>query len=257
MTVDFGRTARDYAAYRVGFPDELFGRLSALGACSAGQKVLDLGTGTGALARGFAQRGLHATGLDPADALLAEARRLDADAGVQVDYRVGRAESTGLQTGAFDVVSAGQCWHWFDAPRAATEIRRLLRPGGALVVCSLDYLVLPGNVCAATEELILARNPGWRWAGGCGIHPRWVHDADLAGFERLESFSFDLVIPFTHEAWRGRIRACNGVGASLPDRAVADFDAALADLLADAFRSEPLEVLHRVWALVARSPSPR
>ena len=61
---DFGRTAEDYACYRAGFPDSFFARLEALGVAAPGRKLLDLGTGAGTLARGFASRGLEVTGLD-------------------------------------------------------------------------------------------------------------------------------------------------------------------------------------------------
>jgi SAM-dependent methyltransferase len=255
VTVDFGRTAADYAAYRAGFPDEFFSRLSDAGVGRAGQRAVDLGTGTGTLARGLARRGCIVTGVDPAAAMLDEARRLDAPAGVRVTYRVGRAEDTGLSSQQWDVVSAGQCWHWFDRPRAAEEARRLLVAGGTLVICHMDYLSLAGNVCAATEALILEHNPDWSMAGGTGIHAEWTIDAAEAGFIGLETFSFDLEIPYSHEAWRGRMRSCNGVGASLPTPAVAEFDAALGHLLATRFPDQPLAVPHRVWALIARAPA--
>jgi len=77
VAVDFARTADDYARHRAGFPDALFERLLQAGVIGAGQRLLDLGTGTGTLARGFARRGLRVTGLDPAGALLEQARRLD------------------------------------------------------------------------------------------------------------------------------------------------------------------------------------
>lgn len=255
MTVEFGRTAQDYATYRVGFPDEFFSRLAAMNVGLRGQHVVDLGTGTGALARAFARRGCAVTGVDPAQAMLSQARRLDADAGVRVTYRVGCAEDTGLDGARWDVVSAGQCWHWFDRPRAAREARRLLAVGGALVICHMDYLPLADNVCAATEALILEHNPSWTMAGGTGIHADWLRDAAEAGFSGLETFSFDVDVPYSHEAWRGRMRSCNGVGATLPDSTVADFDAALALLLARRFPGEPLSVPHRVWALIARAPA--
>src|SRR3974390_1643090 len=147
--VDFGRTAADYPAYRAGYPDELFARLRAMGVGRRGQRVLDLGTGTGALARGFARAGCAVTGLDPARALLEQARRLDAVAGVQTVYVVGCAGDAGLGGGRWDAVTAGQCWHRFDRDRAAAEARRLLTAGGSLAICHLDYLSSPGNVCAA------------------------------------------------------------------------------------------------------------
>jgi SAM-dependent methyltransferase len=254
MIVDFGPTASDYAAYRAYFPDEFFSRLGAMNVGLGGQRVVDLGTGTGMLARGFARRGCVVTGIDPAQAMLGHARRLDAEVGVKVTYRVSRAEDTGLGAARWDVVSAGQSWHWFDRPRAGNEARRLLVAGGALVICHMDYLPWAGNVCAATEALILEHNPSWTMAGGTGIHADWTLDVAGAGFTGLETFSFDVDVPYSHQGWRGRMRSCNGVGASLPKPAVAEFDTALARMLAESF-PEPLAVPHRVWALIARAPA--
>jgi SAM-dependent methyltransferase len=252
--VDFGRTARDYAAHRAGFPKELFDRLAAMGIGRSGQRLLDLGTGTGTLARGFARRGASVVGTDPSEPLLVEARRLSTDEGAQVDYRVGRAEDIDSDDAAFDVVTAGQCWHWFDRPAAAAESFRVLVPGGAIAICHFDWLPLPGNVVAATEALILQYNPEWPYSGGLGMYPLWTLDVAEAGFSAIETFSFDVAVAYSHGAWRGRIRASAGVAATLPLDAVAAFDAELARLLEQDFPHEPLAVPHRVWSLVARVP---
>ncbi len=255
MQVDFGRTAADYARHRAGFPEELFERLAARGIGCPGQRVLDLGSGTGSLARGFARRGARVTALDVSEDLLVQARALAAEEGVEIETLRAPAEDSGLPAAAFEVISAGQCWHWFDRPRAAAEARRLLAPGGRLAICHFDWLPLPGNVVAATEALIEAHNPAWTLGGGDGFYPAWADDAAGAGFGDIESFSFEKSIPYGHEAWRGRIRASAGVGGSLSPEAVAAFDRALAALLAAEFPGEPLQVPHRCFALTANAPS--
>jgi len=252
--IDFGKTAQDYRTHRAGFPPALLERLRAFGVGGAGQAVLDLGTGTGTLARQLAQGGATVTGLDPAAPMLDQARALDEEAGVSVDYRVGRAEHTGLADATFDAVTAGQCWHWFDRAAAAAEVFRLLKPGGRVALCHFDWLPIPGNVVAATEALILKHNPAWHMAGGDGTHGPWFADLAVAGFRDLESFSFDVDVPYSHEAWRGRIRASAGVAASLAPDQVAAFDDDHAALLAEQFPEEPLAVPHRTWALVGVKP---
>jgi SAM-dependent methyltransferase len=223
------------------------------------QRIVDLGTGTGALARAFAQRGSLVTGVDPAEPLLEQARRLASGAGLSVDFRSGRAEDTGLPSATFDAVTAGQCWHWFDRAAAAREARRLLRRGGALVIAHFDWIPLAGDVVERTEALIERYNPEQpklhlRFGFGVGLYPQWLHDMAGAGFEKIETFSFDTPVPYTHEGWRGRIRASQGVGAMLPPDVVQRFDAELAAELAAHFPSEPMLILHRAFAVVGRGP---
>jgi len=252
---DFGKTSADYGRFRQGFPAAFFARLAAFDVGGPGRRVLDVGTGTGTVARGLALGGAAVVGLDPSPAMLAEGVRLDAEAGVTVVRLVARAEAAPFRDGAFDVVTAGQCWHWFDRARAAAEARRLLLPGGRLVIAHFDWIPAAGNVVEATERLIRRHNPAWTFGGGLGIYPMWLRDAADAGFRNLETFSFDVDVPYSHEAWRGRIRASAGVGPSLAPDAVAAFDAEHAAMLARDFAAEPLAVPHRVWALVARAPA--
>lgn len=167
-------------------------------------------------------------------------------------YWLAAAEDTGLPAHAWDVVSAGQCWHWFDRPRAAAEARRLLAEDGVLAICYRDYVTTPGSVAAASEELVPAHHPGWPLAKGIDSHPERIHDLGTAGFDHVETFTFSITVEFTHEQWRGRMRSSNGVAASLPAAAVAAFDSDLARLLRQRFPQEPLTVPHRIWGLVAR-----
>ncbi len=252
--VDFGRTARDYRRHRPGFPESLLERVGERRPIAAGQDVLDLATGTGTLGRLFAQRGARVVGLDRAASLIEQAKVIDAELGTDATrYVVATAEATGLETGAFDWVAAGQCWHWFERAPTAAEALRLLKPGGHLLIAHFDWLPLPGNVVTATENLIRSFNPSWAMHGGTGIYPDWPLEVRAAGFEDLEILTYDVDQPFRPEDWRGRIRASAGVGASLSEDRVQEFDTELAALLAREFPDDPLQVPHRVFALTARA----
>jgi SAM-dependent methyltransferase len=252
--VDFGRTAADYATHRAGFPPSFYVHLARRGIDVAGARLVDLGTGTGTLARGFARRGAQVTGIDPAVPMLEQAQQLAAAEQLHVDFIEGRAEATGIAAGSVDIVTAGQCWHWFDRATAAAECRRILRPGGVLVIGHFDWIPLPGNVVAATEALIKRHNPAWRFDGGYGVHGHWLTDMGTAGFLDIESESYDEWPQYSHAAWRGRVRASAGIAATLNAAAVAAFDAELAALLARDFPTEPLAVHHRIFMACAHKP---
>ena len=128
----------------------------------------------------------------------------------------------------------------------------MLKPEGRLVIANLDWVPWEDNVVAATEALILEHNPEWTLAGSDGLPTHHVPDVQRAGFVGLETFSYDLDLTYTHEAWRGRIRASAGVAATLDGPATEQFDSELRALLAESFPSDPLAVPHRIFVLTAR-----
>ena len=251
--VDFGLTAGDYAAHRAGFPNSFFDLLEEHVMPIQGIRAVDLGTGTGSVARALALRGARTViGVDPSEALTTQAKNLDEAAGVQVEYVHTTAESTGLPAQSADLVIAAQCWWWFEAESAVREAHRLLAPDGHIVIASLDWLPLPESVPEATELLIRQANPGWTLYGGTGQHPGWLDDLRQGGFSNAGYFQYDLYIPYMHEAWRGRIRASAGIGATLTPDQVATFDQTLADMLVERFSWQPLLVPHRIYAAIGR-----
>lgn len=251
---DFGLTSTDYATHRAGFPKAFIQRIADAGGIGAGCRLLDLGTGTGTLARDFARLGAEVTGLDRSPGMLETASALAGGEGLSIRFLAGDAAATGLADDAFDLAIAGQCWHWFDAPAAAREMRRLLRPGGGMVICHFDWLPLAGNLVQTTEKLIAEFSPDWPMGGGTGLYPRWLSDLAEAGFKGIESHSFDVAQPYRPEDWRGRVRASAGVGGSLPPEEVARFDDRLAEIMARDFPGDLLAVPHRCWWVQAVNP---
>ena len=249
----FGSAASDYALHRADFPVAGMERLVALGVGIPGQRLLALGCGTGTLARQFAMRGCTVTGADVDARMLDAARGLAAAGDMQIEWLECSAEETGLPSGSYDVVTAAQCWHWFDGEVAASEVRRLLVKGGRVGVCGFDWLPLPDTVSGVTEALIQAHNPSWTLGGVRDPGPEVRRQLGGAGFVVLETFIFDLDVPYSADSWRRR----SGASAAILDlsaEAATAFDAQLADLLAERFPGDYLIAPHRVWASVAQSP---
>jgi SAM-dependent methyltransferase len=248
IAVDFGRAAGDYARHRQGFPPEFFARLGALGLIVAGKRALDVGAGTGALARAFVADGADVTALDPSAPMLREARALEP----RLRCAVGRAEALPFVAGAFDLVSAATCWHWFDRAAAAREARRVLAPGGALLIAHHDFHRLPDGVVAATFEAIRQFEAGPPPAHQpTFVYPYWLDDLSAAGFLSFEAFAFSDVAEYSHEGWIGRMRA-NGRVTAFDAHTLRSWEAALRRRLMERFPAEPLAVPHRVFALLAR-----
>jgi SAM-dependent methyltransferase len=248
--IDYGRAAEDYGAYRQGFPAEFFTRLQKLKVGLAGQRVLDLGTGTGLVAREFARRGCLVTGADFSARLLAVAERVNKGEVVRPRYLRLRAESTKLPNASFDVVSAGTAWHLFNRIVAAREARRLLRPGGHLVIAHLDWHPAAGSVAAATLRLMARYGPE-RVAPVTFLYPTWAEELMAAGFSNWEVFGFTCTLNYTPEAWRGRVRASKRGAASMDKSELGKFDASLGRMLTRRFPGPVLAVEHRVFAVVA------
>lgn len=246
--VDFGRTSKDYAQHRAGFPDSFFAEIKKRAWLTESKTLLDIGTGTGTLARGFAKQGLMVTGLDPAENQINAARDLDATAGMNIAYVVSGAEHIPLPARSFDRVTAGQCWHWLDPEKVAAELRRVLKPQGKAVIAYFDWVHRQGNPVDVMAQLREKYNPGWKGEFPLGFYPQGPGDLKLDGFTASDSFMYHEDVPYTHAGWRGRMRAYAGIGGSLPQEKVDAFDDEFTVALQAHFPADVMQVEHKVWA---------
>jgi len=99
-----------------------------------GKTVLDLGCGSGESLCVLVHRGARAIGIDISPELIELARRRLREGRVDADVRVGSAYDTELPDGSVDVVFCMSLIHHLDIPRVRDEMRRVLRPGGFVVL---------------------------------------------------------------------------------------------------------------------------
>ncbi|HEX3232895.1 MAG TPA: class I SAM-dependent methyltransferase [Gemmatimonadales bacterium] len=122
----------------------------------AGTRVLDVGCGTGVLLGRLVGRSpfREVTGVDLSPGMVAQARRrLPAS----VRLLVGDAEALPFAAASFDVVVSASSFHYWTAPtRGLDELRRVLRPGGHLVITDWcdDYLA-----CRLCDRVLRLVNP--------------------------------------------------------------------------------------------------
>jgi SAM-dependent methyltransferase len=165
----FATTAELYEQYRPPYSAEFFRAVAHRLTLSRQQALIDLGTGPGLLALGFAPYAGRVVGVDPEPKMLSAARAAAARAGADVTFVEGRAEDLPRDIGGFDVVTIGRALHWMDPSALGPLFARLVAPGGAIVVCA-SFSVRDG------------RNP---WLGDYDVARRnWSDSGLLVGADK-------------------------------------------------------------------------
>lgn len=251
--INWGKASHDYAKYRPGPPHSLYQMLISLGIGLPGQKALDQGTGTGVFGRQLAKQGCHVIGTDPSEIQIQYARELAQEEGLtQIQFVVSSAEENPFPNQSFDLITASQCFVYFDRLRWIPEAKRLLKPGGKIVTTFFQWLPLEDTISGATEKLVLKYNPHWT-AHSLKGHVNQFEDWFQKDFKQTALLVYDEDILFTRETWRGRIRSLRAIGPTLSPEEVKAFDIeheALLDSIAGQQFVIPHRVITRVFSLL-------
>ena len=205
----FGSDAARYDRARPRYPDAMVARILA---GSPGRDVLDVGCGTGIVARQFQAAGCRVLGIDVDERMVAFARLTGLEvelANFEAWHRAGRS---------FDAVVCGQAWHWVDPVAGAAKAAEALRPDGRLAVF--------WNVAQPAPELAEALSgayrralPGSPFASGVlpGLDGYAAYLADAAdgmrqtgAFADPEQWSFAWDHEYTREQWLERVPTFSG-----------------------------------------------
>ena len=125
----FSDRAADYAAYRPSYPDACIDELLRGVGFPGMLTIADVGAGTGIMARLLADRGSLVAAVEPNAAM-----RNKAEPHERVLWQDGSAEATGLNDSSVNLLVCAQAFHWFNAPKAFSEFRRVLKGTGRLAL---------------------------------------------------------------------------------------------------------------------------
>ncbi len=211
---DWGNTSKDYAKYRDVYPKEFYQRILDLGLCKDGQKVLDIGTGTGVLPRNMYKFGAEWTGTDISENQIEQAKLLAAEQKMNIDFYACAAEKVDYPDNTFDVITICQCIWYLDAKIVAEKFSKMLKRDGKLLILYMGWLPYEDSIAGKSEEIILKHNPNWS-AYGDTVQPVYVPEELMDYFDVIVRDEFRVDVPFTRDGWHGRMRASRGVGAAM------------------------------------------
>ena len=237
---DFGRTSSDYAKYRDIYPKEFYDKIIERGLCLKGQKVLDMGTGTGALPRNLYKYGAKWTGTDISKEQIEQAKILSK--GMNIDYYAMPAEELDFADNSYDVITACQCFWYFNHEKIMPDLCRILKPDGHILVLYMAWLPFEDKIAGESEKLVLKYSPEWTGAGET-LKPIYIPECYNKNFEIVYREEYKLKVHFTAESWNGRMKSCRGIGASLSGKEISAWEKEHLKLLSE-IAPEEFDILH-------------
>jgi SAM-dependent methyltransferase len=150
----FSNRVADYVRYRPSYPPALVDLLRSECGLRAESVIVDTGSGTGLLSELFLKNGNRVFGVEPNAEMRAGGEQYLRS---YTNFKSvdGAAEATTLPAASANFITAGQAFHWFEPAAARQEFRRILKPGGWVVVVWNDHRVEGIPLNREYEELLV------------------------------------------------------------------------------------------------------
>ena len=132
----FATTVVLYEELRPPYPPPFFTEVAERLAFGKQHALIDLGTGPGLLALGFAPYVGRIVGVDPEPAMIAAAQTAAARAAQAFTLVQGKTEELPEDVGCFDVVTIGRALHWMAREATLARLENLVAPSGVILVCA-------------------------------------------------------------------------------------------------------------------------
>lgn len=218
---DFGKTSRDYAKYRDIYPQIFYDCFIKNGIGLKGQKILDIGTGTGVIPRFLYNYGASFIGTDISAEQIEMAKELSK--GMGIEYYAKSAEELDFPDNFFDCVTICQCIWYLNGEILRNTLKRILKPNGKIIITYMGWLPEESKIANMSENLILKYNPNWT-GGGDKRKYGYIPNELRESFKLEKEEIIDALVPFTIDTWAGRIRACRGVGGMMDKETMDKFN---------------------------------
>lgn len=132
-TTRFSDRVDDYIKYRPGYPEQIIGILSNRIGLNKNSIIADIGSGTGISTNLFLKNGNKVFGVEP-NKEMREAAELTYATHSNFISINGTAEKTNLKELSVDIIFSAQAFHWFNSNETKKEFKRILKPGGHIVL---------------------------------------------------------------------------------------------------------------------------
>src|SRR3977135_1660880 len=132
----FATTVPLYEKLRPPYPADFFRNVAQRRHLGKEHALIDLGTGPGLLALGFAPYVGRIVGVDPEPAMLAAAKQAAERASQPFTLIAGKAEELPDDVGRFEIGTIGRALHWMDRDAALARLERLVAPDGVILICA-------------------------------------------------------------------------------------------------------------------------
>jgi ubiquinone/menaquinone biosynthesis C-methylase UbiE len=177
----FDEIAAEYDRHRPAYPDELVDQACRVAGIGSGDRVLEVGCGSGQLTRSLAGRGLRVTALEPGTNLMSLARQNLEGTG-EVEFVNARFEDARLPRERFRAVFSASAFHWVDPEASWQRAADVLVPGGTLAL--VQYFGMAEARSKQDQDTALAAIRTVAPDIAASWPPYRDLDATLAGIER-------------------------------------------------------------------------
>lgn len=219
MVTNYDKIADAYIKSRDDIPEAFIDNLELRGIEISGAKIADLGAGPGYLSNMLSEKGAIIDAVEPTKAFVDFAKKEFKD-NQRIQFKKGTAEKNGLSSQTYDIVIVMRAWHWFNRDEVIDEVKRILKPGGYLVIGDVGFT---GASKAVKESMKIIRKSAHDYSisgmGSKGFTDQlinnfpveWYDEWQLSRLDLIESFKREYKVKYKHEDWMGRLSSVSSL----------------------------------------------